>query len=274
MTGFRVRFSLNRMPGGQYHRRLAKVLAKPSRFYSTLISKLWPGVSSRPIDLELKDGKRLRVREFWALFLFDEIFMQHCYEAPEIIKHGPFKTVIDIGANIGVFTMRSKQLWPDAHIVAIEPHPDNYRCLQEHVNINKLSAVKTLQVGVAETCGCSDLYISPRNIAGHSMYQKTGQSVSIPVCTFGEIMGDISPDEKRCLLKIDCEGCELPLLNSMTQEIADRISCIIFEPTHSLYNVNDLTRKLTLFGFKISQFAGLIVAAKPENPSSSAVLPS
>jgi FkbM family methyltransferase len=263
MTGFRMRFFSERIRSGEYRRKLSEVLANPSRFYSILISKLWPGLSTKAVDLKLKDGKIIRVREFWTLFLFDEIFVERCYEAPEILKHGPFDTVIDIGANIGLFTMRTKQLWPNARILAIEPHPDNYRYLQEHVQINQLRDVKALQVGVAERCGSLELYLSPRNIAGHSLYTKTEHSISIPTRTFSDILTEFGPDQKCGLLKIDCEGCEYALLSSFTQEIADRISCIVFEPTHSLYDVNQLNEKLALFGFKISKFGNLVVAAKP-----------
>jgi FkbM family methyltransferase len=263
MPGFRVRFFSERIRSGEYHRKLSEVLANPSRFYSILISKLLPGLSTKAVDLKLKDGKVVRVREFWTLFLFDEIFIQHCYEAPEILKYGPFDTVIDIGANIGIFTMRTKQLWPNARIVAIEPHPDNYRYLQEHIEINQLRNIKTLQVGVAERCGSLELYLSPRNIAGHSLYKKTEHSISIPTCTFSDVLKEFGPDQKCGLLKIDCEGCEYALLSSLTQEIADRISCIIFEPTQLLYDVRQLNEKLALFGFETSKFGDLVVATKP-----------
>src|SRR5208282_1225154 len=107
----------------------------------------------------------------------------NCYELPEVLRRAPYGTVIDIGANIGLFTLRSKQLWPEARVVALEPHPDNFQKLQEHIEINKLRDVEPMQAGIAEKCGCFDLFISPRNIAGHSMYKKTAESRSISIPT-------------------------------------------------------------------------------------------
>lgn len=267
MLPFRARFAARRFFSPHYHRKLDQILAHPLKFYLVLLLKLWPGLSKSPVDLRLKDGKVIRVRDFWTLFLFDEIFVEHCYEPPEVMKCAPFGRVIDIGANIGVFTLRSKQLWPEARIIAIEPHPDNFRSLQEHIQVNRLRDVEPMQIGIADKCGCFDLYLSPRNIAGHSMYKKdpVSHSVSIQTCTLADVMSKV-PEESggSTLLKVDCEGCEYPLLSSLTVELADRISCIVFEPERSLYDLNVLIRKLESIGFTISRSSGLVVGRKEQ----------
>jgi FkbM family methyltransferase len=264
MLPFRPRFLARRIFSPAYYAKLSRVVANPLGFFFILLLKLLPNVSTRPVNLKLKNGTVLRIREFWALFLFDEIFMENCYESPEVIRLGPFKTIIDIGANIGFFTLRGKQLWPQAHIIAIEPHPGNFECLMEHIEINQLDNVQPLKLGVAEKCGCLDLYLSPRNIAGHSMYKKSETSavVSVPVSTLADVLSQTGEQGSELLLKIDCEGCEYPLLSNLTEEMADRISCVIFEPEISLYDLDALTAKLRHFGFAISRFGQLVVASK------------
>jgi len=264
MLPFRARFAAKRLFSRSYYRRLSQILAHPLRFYAVLALKLMPGWSKGPVDIRLKDGKTIRVREFWTLFLFDEIFVENCYEPPEAMKRAPFGTVIDVGANIGLFTLRCKQLWPEARVVAIEPHPGNFHLFEEHVEINRLSDVQPMQVGIAEKCGHFDLYIADRNIAGHSMYKKTADShsISIPTCTLADVMPKTEAGSGGTLLKIDCEGCEYPLLSTLTQEIADRISCIVFEPERGLYDVEVLIEKLRSLGFSISDSKGLVVAAR------------
>ncbi len=264
MLSFRARFAVRRLFSPGYSRRLAQILVHPFKFYGVLASKLLPGLSKRPFDLRLKDGAIVRVYGFWALFLFDEIFVENCYESPEVLKCSPFGTVIDIGANIGLFTLRSKQLWPEARVIALEPHPGNFRRLKEHVGINHLQDVEPMQVGIAERPGCFDLYCSPRNIGGHSMYKHDSDapSISITTCTLPDVMSKVRGRGGDTLLKIDCEGCEYPLLSTMSQEVADQISCIVFEPERSLYDLEALTKKLTSLGFKISYYSSLVVAAK------------
>jgi FkbM family methyltransferase len=280
MLPFRVRFAGRRITSLAYYHRLAKLLTHPLTFYVALALKFIPNWSKAPFDLRLKDGKIFRVREFWSLFLFDEIFVENCYESPEVLGLGPFASIIDIGANIGLFVLRSQQLWPEAKVIAVEPHPDNFGHLQEHIAVNQLKNVFPLQIGVAEKCGCSKMYLSPRNIGGHSLYKKNGSSGSITISTstLADVMSDAKlPNEGNVLLKIDCEGCEYAILSNLTQDIADRISCIVFEPEHSLYDLDDLLVKLQSLGFKPSKISNLVVAAKstlkaPETPGQATLL--
>jgi FkbM family methyltransferase len=259
MAGFRRTFVAQRL-NRKYWKSLGKTLATPITFYKALAIKAIPGLHASPIDLILDDGKRLRLREFWSLFLFDEVFVQSCYE-PDQIKKRTVRTIIDVGANLGFFTIRSKQLWPNAIVVAIEPDPNNYASLVEHIGLNKLSDIKPLQIGLSDKCGCFDLYLAPRNIAGHSMYKKTDRSIEITTKTLADIIAML-PNSRCDLLKIDCEGCEFSILSTLTQELADRIGCIIFEPEHGLYNLEALNHSLASLGFNITSFHGLVVAER------------
>jgi FkbM family methyltransferase len=262
---FRIRFAAKRVINPQYFRKLSKVLAHPTQFYSTLARKIYPGSSLKPIPLKLKDGKVILVREFWSIFLFDEIFMANCYEAPELLKFGPFDAIVDIGANIGMFTLRSKQLWPNARVIAVEPHPDNFEHLQEHLQINRIDDVFSVAKGIADKCGCLDLYLSGRNIGGHSMFKtNNSETISVPVTTLKDVLEMAGVPNGKLLLKVDCEGCEFPLLSNLDLTTADRITGIVFEPEHSLYKVDDLCRKLEGFGFRSSTYGELVVLVKDE----------
>ncbi len=263
MIPFRARFTIRRIFNPGYYHRLSEILQNPQSFYSILFRKLSPSSSKRPLDLKLKDGKIIRVREFWTLFLFDEIFVENCYEPPRLQRHGPFPAILDVGANIGLFTIRMKQLWPDARILAIEPHPDNLRSLREHIELNNLSGIEVLEGGISEKCGCMNLYISPRNIAGHSMYKETsGPSISVPVFALADVLKNSEVQDGGLLLKIDCEGCEHALLSTLSREIAERTSCIIFEPEHSLYSLDDLLQGLRGLGYETSTASNLVVAER------------
>jgi FkbM family methyltransferase len=251
----------------EYHKKLSAVLATPLRFYFVLIIKLIPGFSSAPMDLRLKDGKIIRIREFWALFLFDEIFMQGCYDAQHLINSKPVRTVIDVGANIGCFSLRAKQLWPDCRIISIEPEPGNFAALQEHIQISQLQNVTALQIGLSDQRGSFDLYLSPRNIGGHSMYRKTGQSVKIKTTTLRDTMAAMAPEGTCDLLKIDCEGAEYPILSTLTADVAERIGCIIFEPEPTLYDLEALKARLRDVGFEVRAFGNLLVSTRNGYPA-------
>jgi FkbM family methyltransferase len=262
---FRIRFFARRAFSPAYWQKLSEVVASPFQFLCLLSRKLPPWSAKNPRSLKLKDGKVLVIREFWSLFLFDEIFIQRCYDAPEFLALGPFDVVIDIGANIGMFTTHSKQLWPKARIIAIEPHPENFAHLQEHVRINNLAEVSPFSVGVADAPGTFDLHLGGRNIGGHSMYKVTGSSsaISISVTTLSDILERAEIRGGRIAMKIDCEGCEYPVLRSLNQSVADRITAIIFEPELSLYSLPDLCRSMEGLGFLVSRFGALVLLTKP-----------
>jgi FkbM family methyltransferase len=190
--------------------------------------------------------------------------MQNCYDAPDLITRKQMRTIIDVGANIGEFSLRAKQLWPEAQIVAIEPHPTNFAALQEHIQVSALQNITALQIGLSDQCGCFDLYLSPRNIGGHSMYKKTGHSVQIQTRTLREAIAMLAPERTCDLLKIDCEGCEYSILSTLTPDLAERIGCIVFEPEHGLYDVRQLEQKLESLGFQVRSFGNLVVSTRPE----------
>lgn len=263
MIPFRARFAAKRLFSRTYYLRLAEILVHPFSFYTILIRKLWPGSSKRPLALRMKDGTIIQVWEFWTLYLFDEVFVERCYEPPQLLEQGPYTTIIDVGANIGLYTLRMKQIWPDAQVLAIEPHPGNFRRLRDHIEANHLARIETVQAGVSEECGCMDLYLSPRNIGGHSMYKKTDiPPISVPVFSLSALLEKHHVEDGGILMKVDCEGCEFALLSTMTQEIAERISCIIFEPERSLYRLDDLLQKLVSLGYRTSTFSELVLAEK------------
>jgi FkbM family methyltransferase len=273
MLPFRSRFLIKRILNPFYYKKLSGVVASPLSFFSILLLKALPGVSTRPVDLKLRDGSVIRIREFWALFLFDEIFIRNCYEPPELLDWNGSGTIVDIGANIGLFTLCAKQLWPRARVIAIEPHPANFQHLSELIEVNGLTNVDPLPIGVADKCGCFELYISGRNIAGHSMYKSAGAttSISVPTETLLDILVRTGSQASNLLIKIDCEGCEYAILSILTPEMATHISGIVFEPENALYDVAMLTDNLQRMGFRISRRGEIVVASKPASSKASGV---
>lgn len=56
------------------------------------------------------------------------------------------KTVVDIGSNVGAFTMRAKSLWPDCKVIAGEPNPHMNTAFK--LNTEKLTDVHLYEVAV------------------------------------------------------------------------------------------------------------------------------
>ena len=56
------------------------------------------------------------------------------------------ETVVDIGANIGAFTLTARRMFPQATILAIEPDPENAMVLRENCRGDDLITVCEMAV--------------------------------------------------------------------------------------------------------------------------------
>jgi FkbM family methyltransferase len=224
--------------------------------------KIVPNLHRRPVRLRLKDGKLLEIEDFWSLFIFDEIFLQHDYEPPLVMQRRGVNTIIDVGANIGLFVLRAKQIWPDARILAFEPDPANFAGLQRHIALNRLENVAAYNEGLSDRCGSCELFLSPRNIGGHSMYRRSDRSVRIQTRTLADALTLISDNGSCDLLKIDCEGCEYAILAGLTPDVAGRIKCIVIEPERDLNDIGDLIGALKSHDFAVRDDSHFVIATR------------
>ena len=83
-------------------------------------------------------------------FLLDHFNAKQCYEAEvmwamiHILKEGD--TAIDVGANIGFFTLAmSRLVGPSGKIVAYEPGENNLEHLKQHIEMNALTNVEVIE---------------------------------------------------------------------------------------------------------------------------------
>tara|TARA_B100001029_G_C15054683_1_gene453430 strand:+ start:1463 stop:2701 length:1239 start_codon:yes stop_codon:yes gene_type:complete len=74
-----------------------------------------------------------------------EIYFNGYYEEKqlaylrEIISKFNIKTFIDVGSNIGIYSLRVGKIFPEMKIYAFEPHPSAFQRLQTNISLNKLS---------------------------------------------------------------------------------------------------------------------------------------
>ena len=74
MGTFRIKWVFAQCSPSQW-RLHGIVLVSRFRFYAAMLLKLVPGLSKRPIELELKEGGRFLVYEFMTLYIYNEIFV-------------------------------------------------------------------------------------------------------------------------------------------------------------------------------------------------------
>jgi FkbM family methyltransferase len=94
--------------------------------------------------------------------LHDAIAREACfmgyYEPQEtaLVRHllRPGMCFVDVGANWGYYTLLAADIvGNDGRVVALEPHPELFRCLEANVSRNGLPQVVALRVAVADSEG-------------------------------------------------------------------------------------------------------------------------
>jgi len=107
----------------------------------------------------LPDGNRvfLPLDDFKILPIISEIYFQKIYDVK--LTESP-DCICDVGAHIGLFTLRiSKQT--SSKIIAIEPHPVNFKFLVKNISINGLSGrVHALNLALGKYKGNAMLLLS------------------------------------------------------------------------------------------------------------------
>ncbi|MDX3388383.1 FkbM family methyltransferase, partial [Streptomyces niveiscabiei] len=80
----------------------------------------------------------------------------------------PGDTFIDVGANIGYYTVLASQLvGSTGRVVAVEPSPDFHEALAGNVRLNGCANVRTVNTAVSDTPGRLTFYLEdPMNLGG------------------------------------------------------------------------------------------------------------
>ena len=102
------------------------------KYWFAIVAKFLPGLWPFAIRMHLKSGGSFLFTEFMTLFIYKEIVIDKCYDDPALLVEDPI--IIDVGANIGLFAIRMKQLYPRSTIYCYEPMPFNYAQLQVKVS--------------------------------------------------------------------------------------------------------------------------------------------
>jgi len=263
MIGWRLRWVLSKLLSPAHLKTQWKLLADPGRYYAAILKKFIPGLHTKPIMLSLRGGPKFFVYEFMTLYIYNEIFAEKVYDVDLGNINTPF--IIDIGANTGLFALYAKTVWPGATIQCFEPYPPNFAQLATNIQANRFDGVAYFQKGVGKECTTAILHVHPKNIGGHSLYggESGGSRVQVEITDLASILAGAST--QQCdLLKLDCEGCECEILQSLTPDLAHRIKRIVYEPTPRLCDVRQINNKLSGLGYAVSYRNGLYHAARRE----------
>jgi FkbM family methyltransferase len=143
----------------------------------------------------------------------------------------PGMTFLDVGANFGYFTLLAASIvGAEGRVLAVEPSPYAYGRLSETVGVNSLNRVRVEQLGLSDSNGTLDLYVSASAFHSPTMSAGSGgEPVAVPVRRLDDCLADWEAGTID-LMKLDVEGHEPFVLRGAGDALASgRIRAVLCE---------------------------------------------
>lgn len=142
-----------------------------------------------------------------------------------------WKTIVDIGANRGYFSLFAAQNSPEAHIYAIEPFHETFDILNKNIALNHFeSRIQTFPFAVSPENGHSPFYIG-EDLLDNSLLKIVSDkpdTILVETRSLTSFM-DSWHLTHIDMLKMNCEGSEYAILMNTPQSYLQRIQHIRLE---------------------------------------------
>jgi FkbM family methyltransferase len=173
----------------------------------------------------------------------------------------PGDTVIDVGANIGFFSMLAGALvGPTGRVLAFEPGANNLPELKhnrtlngfDHVEIHESpvsACVETVEFYVNSDNGGGNALWNPGQFPGNEKSQADVRAVRLQTTTLDDQLARLSSSQFVKLIKIDTEGAEYKVLSGARRLLQERMVPFIVCELHDfgLEKLGDSSKTLRSF---------------------------
>ena len=183
--------------------------------------------------------------------LYEQIFLLNEYCCLPGFEIKTDDTVIDIGANVGLFSIFAACQCYNGVVYSFEPSKSNFEKFQKFISMNNVTNIQSFNYALFDHETTMKLY-KPDDEGSYSLFENNakifdkgkgyvGNYEEVQTNTLSSIFKNY--DIERCnYLKIDCEGCELTVLASIDDNIFNRIDRIVLEwhPNVKIENIEKL----------------------------------
>jgi len=178
------------------------------------------------------EGAVQELKAIYAEMFVDNTYLQHGITIPENV------CVVDVGANVGMFSLFVKAQQPGARVLAFEPMPHNLEALRKNLELHGADDVEVIPHGLSggqegtatftfypNLPGNSTRYPAGKqrdrdsianawgDAVGDTLYR--GEEVEVRVERLSTALARYPEIERIDLLKVDVEGAELHVLEGL-----------------------------------------------------------
>ena len=204
------------------------------------------------VIFETKTGLKLKIRtKSTDLMALTHVWLIEEYDNPDL-KISNNDTIVDIGAHIGLFSLLVSQLCKTGKILSFEPVRENFDLLVSNLKLNRIENVLPFNMAVSKNSGKLNLFLNDDQSA-HSIFSKSSESINVESTSLQKIFEENKISSCK-LLKLDCEGAEYEIIDSLPSKYLDKIQNMVIE-YHLADTKPELVKSLILkiknAGFKI-----------------------
>jgi FkbM family methyltransferase len=163
-----------------------------------------------------------------------EVWADEIYRGPlQLAKPDEGAFIVDIGANLGAFSIWSAQQFPGTRVVAIEPDADLFPFLRANLDAFRANYVEIVEAACGGTSGSATLYRRGHH-SWNTLYTTDNYGntfrpgPTVRVVPLDEVFR-LHEIHKCFLLKLDCEGAEYEVLMKASLDTLSVVENIAME---------------------------------------------
>lgn len=195
----------------------------------------------------------VKLKKHWsdATFRFCANGLYGTYLSRFLAELRPNFSFVDIGANLGLYSLVAARSRGVKKIYAFEPNPFVYEYLVANVALNAAN-ISTYQAAIAASDGNQSFSFDSTHTGTGGLTSSGEQQISV-VCRNFSIFDEIqNEDEGQKVVKIDVEGYEPVVIAELFKsKMAASIKFIYFEVYKNRYDTQEVENILERQGFKV-----------------------
>jgi FkbM family methyltransferase len=222
--------------------------------------QLYKRLTHQHLDLQLLPNVKLRCHPdsrsaatvlYCGLYDYDEMnFLLRYLRAED--------SFLDIGSNVGVYTLIAASKISSGAIYSFEALPKNYTRLQENLRLNQFEQVKTYAIALSDRTGTVALNLAEGDSMPFITYRATDNTITVPTDTLDNLLQN-QPLAKLTLAKMDIEGAEILALKGAVSLLKQQRPHVwILEINHTVshfgHQKQDIVDFLDKYGYNLYRY--------------------